>query len=91
MKITPMGARVLIKPRKTEEKTAGGIYIPETAKEGKKEGTVVAVGNDKEGKVLPLKEGDRIMYGGYSSEEFEVDDEKFIIVEFKDVIAKLEE
>jgi len=90
MKITPMGARVLINPKETEEKTAGGIYIPETAKENKKEGTVVSVGTDKDGKELPLKKGDRIMYGGYSSEEFEVGDKKFVIVEFKDVIAKLE-
>ena len=90
MKITPIGSRVLIKPKKTEEKTAGGIYIPETAKESKKEGTVISVGTDKDGKMLPLKAGDRIMYGGYSSEEFEADDEKFVIVEFKDVVAKLE-
>ena len=90
MKIVPIGERVLIKPKKTEEKTAGGIYIPDSAKEDRKEGEVVAVGKGKDGKDLPLKRGDMILYGGYSSEEFEIDGEKYIILDFKDVIAKIE-
>lgn len=89
MKITPMGERVLIQPAKQEEKTKGGIYIPDTAKEEKKEGTVKAVGT-KDGKDLPLQEGDHILYGGYSNEEIEVDGEQYVIVEYKDVMAKLE-
>ncbi len=88
MKIQPLGERVLIKPKK-EEKTAGGIYLPESAKEEKKQGTVVAVGTLKDGKELPLKAGDEVLYGGYSSEEFEIKGEKHLMVEFKDIIAKV--
>ncbi|RME31110.1 co-chaperone GroES [Candidatus Woesearchaeota archaeon] len=90
MKITPIGERVLIKPVEQEEKTKGGIYIPDTAKEERKEGTVQAAGTTKDGKPIPLKEGDHILYGGYSNEDIEVDGEKYVIVEYKDVIAKLE-
>lgn len=89
MKITPMGERVLLKPAKSEEKTAKGIYLPKSDKE-KKEGTVVEVGTDKEGKPLPLRKGETVMYSGYSSEEFEVGNEKFLIIDFKDIIARIE-
>ena len=88
MSITPIGPRVLIKPVKTKEKTDTGIYLPET-KNKKKEGVVVAVGTDKEGKQLPLKQGDHILYGGYSNEEFEIDAQEYIILEYKDVLAKV--
>jgi len=90
MNIKPLGERVLLKQKEKQEKTAGGIYIPDAAKEEKKEGTVVAVGTFKDGKELPLKKGDIIIYGGYSSEEFEVNGEKFLLIEFKDILAKLE-
>jgi len=90
MKIKPIGERVLIKPKKEEEKTKGGIYIPDTAKENKKEGVIVEVGTGKDDKPLPLKKGDKILYGGYSSDEFEIDGEKYVILEFKDVLAKIE-
>ena len=90
MNIKPLGERVLIKPKKKEEKTAHGLYLPESAQEEKKQGTVVAVGAFKEGKELPLKAGDTILYGGYSSEEFEFNGEKYLLLEFKDILAKLE-
>ncbi len=90
MQIKPIGERVLIRPVKSEEKTKGGIYIPDSAKEEKKEGDVVAVGTTKDGKSLPLKKGDRILYGGYSSDDFEFGDEKYIILEYKDILAKIE-
>ena len=90
MRITPIGERVLIKPAPEETKTRGGIYIPETAKETKKEGIVMAVGTTKEGKELPLKTGDKILYGGYSSDEFEIEGQKYVILELKDILAKLE-
>ncbi|MFP4403833.1 MAG: co-chaperone GroES [Candidatus Woesearchaeota archaeon] len=90
MAIKPLGERVLIKPKKVEEKTKGGIYIPDSAKEDKKEGIVVDVGTTKDGKDIPLKKDDVILYGGYSSDEFEIDGEKYIILEYKDVLAKLE-
>jgi len=90
MNIKPLGERVLLKQKEKQEKTAGGIYIPDAAKEEKKEGVVVAVGTFKDGKELPLQKGDTIIYGGYSSEEFEVNGEKFLLIEFKDILAKLE-
>lgn len=89
MNIIPLGERVLIKPAKKEERTKGGIYIPESAKEERKEGMVVAAGTFKDGKPLPLKNGDRVLYGGYSSEELELDGEKHFFVDFKDILAKM--
>lgn len=90
MKVKPMGERVLIKQHKKEEKTAGGIYIPDSAKEERKEGEVISVGHFKDGKELPLKPGDKVLYGGYSSEEIEIDGEKHIFVDYKDILAKIE-
>ena len=89
MKIKPIGKRVLIKPVKEEERTKGGIYIPDSAKEKKKQGFVVEVGTIDE-KEFPVKKGDIILYSGYSSEELEMDGEKFLILESKDVVAKIE-
>jgi chaperonin GroES len=89
MRIEPVGERVLIEPQKEDEKTKGGIYLPESSRESKKKGRVVAAGKYKDGKELPVKEGDIILYGGYSSEEFEVDAKTYVILEFKDVLAKL--
>jgi len=89
MRIKPIGKRVLIKPVKEEEKTRGGIFIPETAKEKKKQGIVVEIGNIDE-KEISIKKGDLILYAGYSSEEMEVDGEKYLILDSKDIIAKLE-
>jgi chaperonin GroES len=89
MQIKPVGKRVLIKPVKEEEKTKGGIFIPETAKEKKKQGIVIEIGNIDE-KELPIKKGNMILYTGYSSEELEVDGEKYLILDSKDVIAKIE-
>lgn len=88
MQIKPLGKRVLIKPIKEAERTASGIYIPETAKEKRKQGIVVELGNVEE-KELPVKKGDTILYAGYSSEELEVDGEKYLILDIKDVIAKI--
>jgi len=90
MKIKPLGERVLIKLVKAEEKTAGGIYIPEEAKEEKKQAIVEEVGKTKDGKELPLKKGDKVLYGGYSSDEFEINNEKYLIIDFKDILAIIE-
>ncbi len=89
MHIKPLGKRVLIKPVKEEERTSGGIYIPETAKEKKKQGIVVELGNIEE-KELPIKKGDTVLYTGYSSEEMEINGEKYLILDSKDIIAKIE-
>ena len=65
MIIRPIGERVLLKHQKREEITKGGIYIPESARQEKKEGFVIAVGTFEDGKELPLKKGDHVIYGGY--------------------------
>ncbi|MEM3074632.1 MAG: co-chaperone GroES [Candidatus Pacearchaeota archaeon] len=86
-RIIPLGERVLLKPVKGEEKTKSGIYLPKS--EDKKEGIVEEIGDLKNNQNL-LKKGDRVMYSGYSNEEIEIEGQKFLIVEFKDIIAKLE-
>jgi len=88
MNLKPIGERVLIKP-KEESVTKGGIYIPEAAKEAKKEGEVMAVGNLKDNKPFPVEVGDAVIYGGYSSEDVEIDGKKYVFVELKDVLAKV--
>ncbi|MFP4523907.1 MAG: co-chaperone GroES [Candidatus Woesearchaeota archaeon] len=90
MAIRPLGERVLLKQPRTKEKTEGGIYIPESAKKERKEGEVVAVGQREDGKDLPLKPGDKVLYGGYSSEEVEIEGEKHVLVDFKDILAKID-
>ena len=89
MKLTPIAERVVLKPIKAEEKTKSGIYLPKDAEE-KKQGIVHEVGTFKDGGRIPLHQGDKIIYGGYSSEEIEINGEKYLIVEFKDIIAKIE-
>ena len=89
MQIKPVGKRVLIKPMKEEERTKGGIFIPETAKEKKKQGIVIEIGNIDE-KEIPIKKGNIILYTGYSSEEMEIEGEKYLILDAKDIIAKIE-
>ena len=90
MKIIPIGERIVLKPLKAEEKTKSGIYLPKGTEE-RKQGIVEAVGISKEGRQLPLNKGDKVIYGGYSSEEVEINNEKFLIIEFKDIIAKLDD
>ncbi|MCS3923240.1 co-chaperone GroES [Methanosalsum natronophilum] len=91
MKIKPIGERVLIKPIKQEEVTKGGIYIPESAQKDRKEGVVVAVGKYEDGKDLPLEEGDRIIYGGFQSDEIDIDGKEHMFIDFKDVLAIVED
>jgi len=91
MKIKPLGERVLIKPEKQkEEKTKSGIYLPKSDEE-KKQGIIEEVGVSKDGKSLPINKGDKILYSGYSREDIEIENEKYVIVDFKDIIAKLED
>lgn len=90
MAIIPIGERVLLKQvTVSEERTKSGLYLPKSSGE-KKEGEVVSVGSMADGKSIPLKAGDRVIYGGYSSEEIEVEGEKHLIVEFKDIVARVE-
>lgn len=89
-KIQPIGERVLIKGEKSEEKTKTGIYLPDSAREKRKEGVIVAAGTFEDGRPLPIAAGDRVIYGGYSAEEIEIDGEKHLFVEWKDILAKVE-
>lgn len=89
MNIQPLGERVLLKRSPKEEKTKGGIYIPESSNSEQKEGTVYAIGTGKDGKPLPLAKGDKVLYGGYSSDKVEIEGDEFIFVDFKDILAKL--
>jgi chaperonin GroES len=95
MKIRPLGDRILIKRLDSEEKTKGGIIIPDSAKEKPVEATVVAVGNgkaNKDGKVrkLDVKAGDRILFGKYSGSEVKLDGEEHLIVREEEVLAIIE-
>jgi chaperonin GroES len=89
MRIFPIGERVVLKQVEKEERTKSGIYLPKS--DDKKEGVVVEVGTLKDGSLIPLKKGDKIIYGGYSSEDYEVNGEKLLIVDFKDILARIEE
>lgn len=91
MIIRPIGERVLLKHQKKEEVTKGGIYIPESAQKENKEGIVIAVGTFEDGKELPLKKGDLVIYGGYQSDEIELDGEKYLFIDFKDILAAVVE
>ena len=90
MKLTPIGERIILRPVKAEEKTKSGIFLPSNAEE-KKQGIVESVGIYKDGSRIPLHQGDKVLYSGYSSEEFESNNEKFLIIDFKDIIAKIED
>ena len=87
MIIKPIGERVLLKHLKKAEVTKGGIYIPDSAQKEKKEGIIIAVGTFEDGKELPLKKDDHVIYGGYQADEIEMDDDKYVFVDFKDILA----
>lgn len=95
MKIRPLQDRVLVKRIVEEEKTKGGIIIPDSAKEKPQEGKVVAAGKGKvgdDGKVNPLdvKVGDRILFGKYSGNEIKVDGDDLLIMREDDILAVIE-
>jgi chaperonin GroES len=95
MKFRPLQDRVLIRRIESEEKTAGGIIIPDTAKEKPQEGEVVSVGpgtRDESGKVHPLdvKAGDRVLFGKWSGSEIKLDSEELIIMKESDILGVLE-
>ena len=89
MNIKPLADRVLILPAPAEEKTIGGIIIPDTAKEKPLKGTVIAAGNGTKDEEMILKEGDRVLYGKYSGTEVELDGTKYLIMRQNDVLAVL--
>ena len=95
MNLRPLHDRVLVEPLEAEEKTAGGIIIPDTAKEKPMEGKIVAVGNgarSEDGKVtaLDVKKGDRILYGKWSGTEVKIDGRDLLIMKESDIMGIIE-
>ncbi len=95
MKIRPLQDRVIVKRVDEEEKTKGGIIIPDTAKEKPQEGKVIAVGKgkvDEDGKVRPLdvKAGDRILFGKYAGTEIKIEGEEHLILREDDILGVIE-
>ncbi|MDR1809498.1 MAG: co-chaperone GroES [Prevotella sp.] len=89
MNIKPLADRVLIKPAAAEEKTVGGIIIPDTAKEKPLKGEVLAVGNGTKDEEMLLKKGDTVLYGKYAGTELELDGEKYLIMRQSDILATI--
>ncbi|MCH7401970.1 co-chaperone GroES [Belliella kenyensis] len=87
--IKPLADRVLVEPAAAEEKTASGLYIPDTAKEKPQKGTVVAVGSGKKDEPLTVKVGDTVLYGKYAGTELSVDGKDFLIMREADIFAVL--
>jgi chaperonin GroES len=95
MKFRPIHDRVVVRRVKSEEKTAGGIIIPDTAQEKPQEGEVVGVGpgaRDEAGKLVPLdvKTGDRILFGKWSGTEVKIDGEELLIMKESDIMGVIE-
>ena len=95
MKIRPLGDRILIKRIKDQEKSKGGIIIPDTAKEKPQQGKVVAVGpggRDESGKLIPIdvKVGDRVLFGKWSGTEVKIDGIEYLIMKESDIMGVLE-
>ena len=89
MNIKPLADRVLILPAPAEEKTIGGIIIPDTEKEKPLKGEVIAAGNGTKDEEMVLKAGDHVLYGKYAGTEIELDGTKYLIMRQSDVLAVL--
>lgn len=90
--LSPLADRVIVKPQEAEEKTAGGLYLPDTAKEKPIEGTIVAVGpgrTTEDGKNVPMsvKAGDTVLYGKYGGTDITVGGEDYLIMRESDIFA----
>jgi chaperonin GroES len=94
MKLKPLGDRVVVKPIEQEEMTAGGIVLPETAKEKPQRGTIAAVGpgNVEDGKrvAMDVKEGDTVLFAKYAGTEIKIEGEKVLILRESDILAIIE-
>ena len=96
MKFRPLHDRVVVRRIESEEKTKGGIIIPDTAKEKPQEGEIIAVGSgarDESGKLIPLdvKAGDRVLFGKWSGTEVKIDGEDLLIMKESDIMGVIEE
>lgn len=85
--VKPLADRVLVEPAAAEEKTAGGIIIPDTAKEKPQKGTVVAVGNGKPEEPMTVKVGDNVLYGKYAGTELSIEGKDYLIMRESDLFA----
>lgn len=95
MKLRPLGDRLVVEPIEQEERTAGGIILPETAKEKPQEGKVLAAGpgrRDEDGNYIPMdvKVGDRVLYAKYAGTEVKLEGKKLLILKESDVLAIVE-
>ena len=87
LSITPLHDRVIVKPAAAEEKTAGGIIIPDTAKEKPQRGSVLAAGPGKKDEPVTVKTGDIVLYGKYAGTEITIDGEEYLIMRESDILA----
>ncbi|MDX9942945.1 MAG: co-chaperone GroES [Bacteroidales bacterium] len=87
MNIQPLGDRVLVEPAPAEEKTSGGIIIPDTAKEKPQRGTVVAVGAGTPDNPMTVKAGDQVLYGKYAGTELSYEGKDYLIMRESDILA----
>jgi chaperonin GroES len=85
--IKPLADRVLVEPAAAEEKTAGGIIIPDTAKEKPMKGTIIAVGDGTKEQPMTVKSGDKVLYGKYAGTEISVDGNDYLIMRESDIYA----
>jgi chaperonin GroES len=87
VKIRPLADRVLVEPAQAEQKTAGGIIIPDTAKEKPQRGTVIAVGAGKKDEPMTVKAGDSVLYGKYAGTEINYEGKDYLIMKESDILA----
>ena len=87
LNITPLHDRVIVKPAAAEEKTAGGIIIPDTAKEKPMRGEVMAVGTGKKDEPMTVKAGDTVLYGKYAGTEITIEGTEYLIMRESDIFA----
>jgi chaperonin GroES len=87
LNIKPLADRVIVEPAAAEETTAGGIIIPDTAKEKPQKGTVIAVGPGKKDEPLTVKAGDVVLYGKYAGTEITVENIDYLIMRESDIVA----
>jgi len=87
IKIKPLADRVLVEPAPAEEKTVGGIIIPDTAKEKPQRGTIIAAGPGKKDEPMTVKIGDKVLYGKYAGTELSFEGKDFLIMRESDIVA----
>lgn len=85
--IQPLADRVLVEPMEAEQKTASGLYIPDSAKEKPQQGKVVAVGKGKKDHDMTVKEGDTVLYGKYSGTELKLEGKDYLMMREDDILA----